>query len=59
MSNVEPTIDVHHQILPDFSWRETNEAENPAGGIRRPIWSSEMMFSFMDEAGIAQCIITS
>ena len=46
------TVDVHHHILPDFFWRETNEADRPVGGIAPPPWSAEMMFSFMDEADI-------
>lgn len=46
------TIDVHHHIIPDFLWRETNEADHPVGGITPPPWSKEMMFSFMDDAGI-------
>lgn len=46
------TIDVHHHMLPDFFWRETNEADNPVGGIKPPDWSKEMMLSFMDETGI-------
>jgi 6-methylsalicylate decarboxylase len=49
---VRPTIDVHHHILPDFFWRETNESDNPVGGIKPPAWSKELMLSFMDEAGI-------
>jgi len=28
------TVDVHHHILPDFFWRETNESDNPVGGIK-------------------------
>lgn len=46
------TIDIHHHILPDFFWRETNEADNPVGGIAPPPWNAGMMLSFMDEAGI-------
>src|SRR5712671_6005363 len=46
------TVDVHHHILPDFFWRESNESDNPVGGIAPPPWSKEMMLSFMDEAGI-------
>ena len=43
---------VHHHILPDFFWRETNDAHNPVGGIAPPPWDAGMMVSFMDEAGI-------
>jgi aminocarboxymuconate-semialdehyde decarboxylase len=46
------TIDVHHHILPDFFFRETNDAHNPVGGIAPPPWNPELMLSFMDEAGI-------
>jgi len=46
------TIDVHHHILPDFFFRETNDAHNPVGGIAPPRWDADLMLSFMDEAGI-------
>src|ERR1700740_29697 len=46
------TIDVHHHILPDFFFHETNHAHNPVGGIAPPSWSPDLMLSFMDEAGI-------
>ena len=46
------TIDVHHHILPDFFWQETNDAHNPVGGITPPPWDASLMVSFMDEAGI-------
>jgi 6-methylsalicylate decarboxylase len=45
-------IDVHHHILPDFFWRETNDAAHPVGGIAPPPWDADLMLSFMDEAGI-------
>ena len=45
------TIDVHHHILPDFFWRETNEGDNPVGGIAPPPWSKEAMLSYLDDAG--------
>jgi hypothetical protein len=32
------TIDVHHHILPDFFWRETNDSTHPVGGIAPPAW---------------------
>jgi hypothetical protein len=35
------TIDVHHHILPDFFWRETNKQDGPVGGIAPPPWSKE------------------
>src|SRR5471030_875287 len=46
------TIDVHHHILPDFFYRETNDAHAPVVGVSPPPWNTEMMLSFMDEAGI-------
>ena len=46
------TVDVHHHILPDFFWRETNEQDGPVGGIAPPPWSKESALSFMDDAGI-------
>jgi hypothetical protein len=39
-------------ILPDFFWRKTNDAHNPVGDIAPPSWGADLMFSFMDEAGI-------
>jgi 6-methylsalicylate decarboxylase len=47
-----PTVDVHHHILPDFFWRETNEQDRPVGGIAPPPWSRETSLAFMDDAGI-------
>src|SRR5580698_6513704 len=46
------TVDVHHHILPDFFWRETNEQDGPVGGIAPPPWSKESALAFMDNAGI-------
>jgi 6-methylsalicylate decarboxylase len=46
------TIDVHHHILPDFFFRETNEEHNPVGGIAPAAWTPETMISFMDDAEI-------
>jgi predicted TIM-barrel fold metal-dependent hydrolase len=46
------TVDVHHHVLPDFFWRETNEQDGPVGGIAPPPWSKESALSFMDDAGI-------
>ena len=46
------TIDVHHHILPDFFFSETNDAHKPVGGIAPPPWNASLMLSFMDEAGI-------
>ena len=46
------TVDVHHHMLPDFFWRETNDQNNPVGGIAPPPWSKESAIAFMDDAGI-------
>jgi predicted TIM-barrel fold metal-dependent hydrolase len=46
------TVDVHHHILPDFFWRETNEQHGPVGGIAPPPWSRESALAFMDDAAI-------
>ena len=46
------TVDTHHHILPDFFWRETNNPNNPVGGIAPPPWSKESALALMDEAGI-------
>jgi len=46
------TVDIHHHILPDFFWRETNEQHGPVGGIAPPPWSRESALGFMDDAGI-------
>jgi 6-methylsalicylate decarboxylase len=46
------TVDVHHHILPDFFWRETNSEHGPVGGIAPPPWSRDSTLAFMDDAGI-------
>ena|SRR6267378_3023243 len=46
------TIDVHHHILPDFFWRETNDSAHPVGGIAPPVWDEASALAFMDDAGI-------
>ena len=46
-------IDVHHHVLPDPFWRETNDAHSPVGGIApAPCSAGLMLLSSMDEAGI-------
>jgi len=45
-------IDVHHHILPDFFWRETNDDAHPVGGIAPPAWDEASALGFMDDAGI-------
>ena len=46
------TIDTHHHILPDFFWRETENANGPVGGLAPLQWSRETSITFMDDAGI-------
>ena len=46
------TVDVHHDILPDFFWAATNEGDHPVGGIQPPPWSNDAAVSFLDDAGI-------
>jgi 6-methylsalicylate decarboxylase len=46
------TVDVHHHILPDFFWQETNDGAQPVGGIAPPPWDQAGMLSFMDDACI-------
>jgi 6-methylsalicylate decarboxylase len=46
------TVDVHHHILPDFFWRETNDGAHPVGGIAPPPWDQASALAFMDDAGI-------
>jgi len=45
-------IDVHHHILPDFFWRETNDNAHPVGGIAPPAWDEASALAFMDDAAI-------
>jgi len=48
------TIDVHHHILPDFFWRETNDGAHPVGGIAPPPWDEVgcvVSESFLDPSG--------
>ena len=45
-------IDVHHHILPDFFWRETDDDAHPVGGIAPPAWDEASALGFMDDAGI-------
>jgi 6-methylsalicylate decarboxylase len=53
------TIDVHHQILPDFFWRATNDQHGPVGGIAPALWSLESAISFMDDAQIDVAITST
>jgi hypothetical protein len=46
------TVDTHYQMLTDFFWRATNEADRPVGGIAPPPWSRASTLSFLDDAGI-------
>jgi 6-methylsalicylate decarboxylase len=51
-SDMSFTIDIHHHILPDFFWSETNDRAHPVGGIAPPAWDEASALSFMDDAGI-------
>ncbi len=52
------TIDTHHHILPDFFWRETENATAPVGGLAPLRWSRETSISFMDDAGIDVAMVS-
>ena len=52
------TIDTHHHILPDFFWRETENAHAPVGGLAPLRWSKEATLSFMDDAGIDVAVLS-
>jgi 6-methylsalicylate decarboxylase len=51
-------IDTHHHLLPDFFWRETDNAQAPVGGIAPLTWSKEASLSFMDDAGIDVAVMS-
>ena len=52
------TIDTHHHIVPDFFWRETENAHAPVGGLAPLRWSREADISFMDDAGIDVAVVS-
>jgi 6-methylsalicylate decarboxylase len=52
------TIDTHHHVLPDFFWRETENANAPVGGLAPLRWSKEASISFMDDAGIDLAVVS-
>ena len=52
------TIDTHHHMLPEFFWRETDNAEAPVGGLAPLRWSKEATISFMDDAGIDVAVVS-
>src|SRR6185295_3004244 len=52
------TIDTHHHMLPDFFWRETENADAPVGGLAPLRWSPEVTRSFMDDAGIDVAVVS-
>ena len=43
---------MHHHILPDFFWRETNDSAHPVGGIEPAAWDEAKALELMDDAGI-------
>ena len=52
------TIDTHHHMLPDFFWRETENADAPVGGLAPLRWSKDVTLSFMDDAGIDVAVLS-
>ncbi|GGH12242.1 amidohydrolase [Sphingobacterium alkalisoli] len=46
------TIDTHHHMLPNFFYEATNDKENPVGGSKPQVWTTEKSLAFMDEMGI-------
>jgi predicted TIM-barrel fold metal-dependent hydrolase len=52
------TIDTHHHVLPDFFWRETDNADAPVGGLAPLRWSKDATLSFMDDAGIDVAVVS-
>jgi 6-methylsalicylate decarboxylase len=52
------TIDTHHHILPDFFWQETENADDPVGGLAPLRWSKDATVSFMDDAGIDVAVLS-
>src|SRR3989442_4389406 len=52
------TIDTHHHMLPDFFWRETENAHAPVGGLAPLRWSKDATLSFMDDAGIDVAVLS-
>jgi 6-methylsalicylate decarboxylase len=45
-------------MLPEFFWRETDNAEAPVGGLAPLRWSKEATISFMDDAGIDVAVVS-
>src|SRR5258705_3875963 len=52
------TIDTPHHMLPDFFWRETDNAHAPVGGLAPLRWSKDATLSFMDDAGIDVAVVS-
>ncbi|HEV2748884.1 MAG TPA: amidohydrolase family protein [Gemmatimonadales bacterium] len=52
------TIDTHQHVLPDFFWRETENAQAPVGGLAPLRWSKEASIAFMDDAGIDVAVVS-
>lgn len=55
---MNPTIDTHQHMLPDFSYAETNDAHAPVGGLAPMAWTKETSLSFMDDAGIDIAVLS-
>ncbi len=52
------TIDTHHHMLPDFFWRETDNARAPVGGLAPLRWSKEASLAFLGDAGIDVAVVS-
>jgi len=55
---MNPTIDTHHHLLPDFFYEETNDVHAPVGGLAPMAWTKETSLSFMDDAGIDIAVLS-
>jgi hypothetical protein len=47
---------LHHHVIPEFYWAESNEDGNAAGGINPPRWSLDRAITCLDEAGIDDAV---
>jgi predicted TIM-barrel fold metal-dependent hydrolase len=55
---MNPTIDTHHHMLPEFFYRETNDVHAPVGGLAPMAWTKETSLTFMDDAGIDVAVLS-
>jgi len=45
-------------MLPDFFWRETDNADAPVGGLAPLRWSKDAALSFMDDTVIDVAVVS-